>query len=207
MTRRQLSAISYQLGRAWRPASISVSLLYFFLLMGCRVAPPVVKIGLVSPFEGANRAVGYDAIYSARLAVREINAQGGIGGYKVALVALDDGGRVGLAQETAEALVLDTAVVGVIGHGLPATNAAVAEIYAAAGVPFVRLGEGEYGRGQVAELSPEFVAAYEAITPFDETPDVYAEATYAGMQYLLEKLKMSYDDTGEISREWITTHE
>ncbi|MCP5097251.1 MAG: ABC transporter substrate-binding protein, partial [Chloroflexi bacterium] len=68
------------------------SFFLLFLLIGCASVAPVVKIGLVGPFEGQHRAVGYDVIYSARLAVREINAAGGIGGHRVALVALDDSG-------------------------------------------------------------------------------------------------------------------
>ena len=76
-------------------------LLIFTLLSACNSVDPVVKIGLVAPFEGENRAIGYDAIYSARLAVREINAAGGIGGHRVALVALDDSSDTGLAQENA----------------------------------------------------------------------------------------------------------
>lgn len=42
--------------------------------------PRVIKIGLVAPFEGRYRYVGYDAIYAARMAVQEINAAGGAGG-------------------------------------------------------------------------------------------------------------------------------
>ena len=64
---------------------------------GCQKTDPVVKIGLVAPFEGRYRPIGYDVIYSARLAVREINAAGGIDGHRVALVALDDGGDPQLA--------------------------------------------------------------------------------------------------------------
>ena len=78
---------------------LSIFLVSVFLLSGCASVQPVVKVGLVGPFEGANRAVGYDVIYSARLAVREINEAGGIGGYRVALVALDDSGDPQLAQE------------------------------------------------------------------------------------------------------------
>ena len=33
------------------------------ILSGCASVKPVVKIGLVAPFEGRARAVGYDAIY------------------------------------------------------------------------------------------------------------------------------------------------
>ena len=112
---------------------------FIFLLSACQTAPPVVKIGLVAPFEGQNRPVGYDAIYSARLAVREINEQGGIGGNYVALVALDDSGDPQLAQETAHSLVLDPAVVAVIGHGLPETSAAAQPIYEEAKTTGIRL--------------------------------------------------------------------
>ena len=71
----------------------------FSLLTGCQSVAPVAKVALVAPFEGAQRAVGYDVIYSARLAVREINEAGGIGGYRVSLVALDDGGDPELARQ------------------------------------------------------------------------------------------------------------
>ena len=73
-------------------AFLRVPLLFALLMIlsGCASVKPVVKIGLVAPFEGRARAVGYDAIYAARLAVREANAAGGIGGYRLAVVALDD---------------------------------------------------------------------------------------------------------------------
>ena len=37
------------------------------ILSGCASVKPVVKIGLVAPFEGRARAVGYDAIYACLL--------------------------------------------------------------------------------------------------------------------------------------------
>ncbi|MCZ7669454.1 MAG: ABC transporter substrate-binding protein [Chloroflexi bacterium] len=96
--------------------------IFFFLflpyLTACYSVDPVIKIGLVAPFEGENRALGYDAIYAARLAVRQVNEAGGIGGYRLALVALDDSGDTGLAQGAAKALVADPGVVAVVGHGL-----------------------------------------------------------------------------------------
>ncbi len=51
--------------------------------------PTTVKIGLVAPFEGSYRSIGYDAVYAARLVVREINATGGIDGVRLELVAYD----------------------------------------------------------------------------------------------------------------------
>ena len=84
----------------------------------------MVKVGLVAPFEGRHRAIGYDALYSARLAVRELNAAGGIDGTRVALVALDDSGNPEFAAATADSLIVDPNVVAVVGHWLPETTAA-----------------------------------------------------------------------------------
>ncbi|MCA9980252.1 MAG: ABC transporter substrate-binding protein [Anaerolineales bacterium] len=151
-------------------------------LVGCAAHPastaPVLKVALVAPFEGNHRAVGYDAIYSARLAVREINEQGGIHGQRVALVALDDGGDPELAVQVAESLVQDTAVVAVIGHWQPETTQAAQAIYQQAGLPFIPLGQAPFGAFPPEQLPPAFVADYEAVTPFEETPGAYAGATY-----------------------------
>lgn len=125
----------------WRAAARLLALgLAAALLAGCASVKPVVKIGLVAPFEGRDRAVGYDAIYAARLAVRQVNARGGIGGYRVALVALDDRGDPTLATQSAASLVVDPSVVAVVGHYLPATTAAAADIYAKAGLPLLIAG-------------------------------------------------------------------
>jgi ABC-type branched-subunit amino acid transport system substrate-binding protein len=100
---------------------------------------PVVKIGLVAPFEGRYRPLGYEAIYAARLAIREINAQGGINGRRVELVALDDRGEPAKAIEAARQLVLDPQVVAVIGHLRPDSTDAAMQVYCEAGLPVVAI--------------------------------------------------------------------
>jgi len=100
------------------------------LLASCSASTaPVVKLGLVAPFEGRYRAIGYEAIYAARLAIREINQSGGVDGYRVELVALDDSGSADRAAEQARKLALDPQVVAVIGHYLPDTTAAAMGTY------------------------------------------------------------------------------
>jgi ABC-type branched-subunit amino acid transport system substrate-binding protein len=168
------------------------------LLGGCNSVAPVVKIGLVGPFEGAQREIGYDVIYSARLAVRQINTTGGINGYRVALVALDDGGDVELARETAESLTLDPNVVAVVGHWLPETTAVATPIYAAAGIPFLPMATAPFTTTNSANLPADFRAAYEAVTPFDETAGEYAGSAYDAFQLLW--LAMGEVD-GRITRE------
>lgn len=130
------------------------------VLVGCRfpgVVRPTVKIGLVAPFEGRYRYVGYDVIYAVRLALREANAAGGVGappleggqggvrghspstgsGYHVELVAYDDGADPVMAAEQARKLAADPEVVAAIGHFREETAAAALSTYAEAGIPLV----------------------------------------------------------------------
>jgi ABC-type branched-subunit amino acid transport system substrate-binding protein len=101
------------------------------------VTRPVVKIGLVAPFEGRYRDVGYEVIYAVRLAVREANAAGGIAGYSVELLALDDSGDPDMAVDQARKAATDPQVVGVIGDWLDATTLAAAHEYDSEGIPFL----------------------------------------------------------------------
>ncbi len=98
---------------------------------------PTVKIGLVAPFEGRYREIGEEVIYAARLAVREANANGGLGGYSVELMAFDDGGDPAQAAEQARKLATDPQVVGVIGDWLDSTTVAAAPVLDEAGIPFL----------------------------------------------------------------------
>ena len=138
------------------------------LATGCQKTDPVVKIGLVAPFEGRHRPIGYDVIYSARLAVREINAAGGIDGHRVALVALDDGGDPQLARDAARSLTIDPNVVAVIGHWLPETTDAAAPVYMEARLPLIAVLSAENDAAN--EISAEFCDAYKTVTPFGEAP-------------------------------------
>jgi ABC-type branched-subunit amino acid transport system substrate-binding protein len=101
------------------------------------VTRPVIKIGLVAPFEGRYRDVGYEVVYAVRLAVREANAGGGVAGHTVELTALDDGGDPALAVDQALKLATDPQVVGVIGHWLDETTVAAAPAYVDAGLPLL----------------------------------------------------------------------
>ncbi|MDW8325320.1 MAG: ABC transporter substrate-binding protein [Anaerolineales bacterium] len=103
---------------------------FYFLLTSCLpITRPVVKIGLVAPFEGRYRNLGYEVIYAVRLAVREANAAGGVAGYSVELSALDDSGDPEMAAEQARKLATDPQVVAVLGHWLDRTTAAAASEY------------------------------------------------------------------------------
>jgi branched-chain amino acid transport system substrate-binding protein len=123
----------------------------FTVLSACSIAQvtrPVVKIALVAPFEGQYRYVGYDAIYAARLALRDANAAGGVAGYSVELVAFDDRGTVDGARTAARNLSMDSQVVSVVGHYQERTTEAARALYGQAELPVMVAGtiEGQTDR-------------------------------------------------------------
>jgi len=126
-------------GRRGQFLSVLLSVCLALILSACASTQPVIKIGLVAPFEGRYRAIGYEAIYAARLAIREINAHGGVNGYRIELVALDDRGEVERATEAARQLIIDPQVVVVIGHYRPTTTAAALSAYCADSLPVVAI--------------------------------------------------------------------
>jgi ABC-type branched-subunit amino acid transport system substrate-binding protein len=184
-----------------RSNRLALTWLITFIMVGCLDTEPVVKIGLVGPFEGRYREVGYDVIYSARLAVREINAAGGIGGYRVALVALDDSGDSDLAMSVASSMVIDLEVVAGVGPWLEATTAAAAPIYAGAGLPFINTNEARYAQVSPTELPHDFLMAYQEVTPFDEEAGPFAGPAYDAFQLIWHALADAAKDGHRLNRE------
>ncbi|MGA9350260.1 MAG: branched-chain amino acid ABC transporter substrate-binding protein [Anaerolineae bacterium] len=106
-------------GKCTQALSLGVLFILGWLICSCAglgSTKPVVKIGLVAPFEGLYRHLGYDVLYAVKLAVRERNAAGGVSGHKVELVALDDGNDPAQAPLQAKKMIVDPDVMGVIGH-------------------------------------------------------------------------------------------
>jgi branched-chain amino acid transport system substrate-binding protein len=98
---------------------------------------PVIKIGLVAPFEGRYRSLGYEALYAVKLAVRERNAAGGVAGHMVELVALDDGDDADASSVQALKFGVDERVMGVIGPFSQAAARAAAPVYQNLGLPAI----------------------------------------------------------------------
>ncbi len=174
-----------------------------FLLTGCDVSrvDPVVKIGVVAPFDGELQHVGYDLLYSVRLAVREVNAAGGIGGNRVALVIYSDSTDTRRAVEVADALVIDDSVVAVLGHWHPETTAAAAPVYTAANLAFLPMGEGHLGATDPAVLPEEFRAAYNAIAfEAGRQPTEWAGTAYDGMQLVFQAIDVAQRTQSSVSR-------
>ena len=110
-----------------------------FFLPACAVLAqhstlPTLKIGLVAPFEGLHRPLGYEALFGVKLALQERNLGQGLQGYRVELVALNDFDDPAQAQLQAKALVADPDVVGVVGHLSAAATQAAMPLYQQAGL-------------------------------------------------------------------------
>src|SRR5258706_11951468 len=117
----------------------NLALIASLLLASCsRDGGRPVVIGLAGPF---SRPRGVSMQRAAELAVKEINARGGLRGRPLALRILDDSGRADVAIQVAQTLADDPEVVAVIGHLTSGTSIAGARIYGG-------------GRRPVAMISP-----------------------------------------------------
>jgi len=102
------------------------------LLSACSLSGnvlPVVKIGLVAPFEGPQRTMAYDILFAAKLAIKQHNDISRATGPLVELVALNDNGQPDSSKQQALQMVADPAILGVLGPWTVDTAAASNEVY------------------------------------------------------------------------------
>lgn len=162
------------------------------VLVGCSQFPgstkPVLRIGLVAPFEGRNRDIGYDLIYSTRMAVRELNESGGIEGYRIELMAMDDGGDPELAVMAAQALAADPQVLCVMGHWLPETTQAAIPIYDQAGLLLLST---DQDSEDLSYTPPDFAAKYSKATPSGVGPGIYAYPAFNDFNNLVKVIRVA----------------
>ena len=90
---------------------------------------PVVKIGLVAPFEGPQRTIAYDILSAAKLAIKEHNNISRATGPLVELVALNNDGHPDNSRQQARQMVADPAILGILGPGTLDCAAAGTEVY------------------------------------------------------------------------------
>ncbi|MBX2999172.1 MAG: ABC transporter substrate-binding protein [Caldilineaceae bacterium] len=98
--------------------------LSLFFLAACVSTRPVVKIGLIAPFEGIHRQSGYEALAAMRAAIDESET----GDFAVMPLALDSGTEPDQARRTMQKLLVDPSVRAVVGPFLPESAAAVADL-------------------------------------------------------------------------------
>ncbi len=125
---------------ARRPTGWLLLLLLASLLSGCvpiGAAAPVVKIGLIAPFEGLGRPLGYAMLPEIRSAIDVANTDGTLGAYRVALVALNDEAYGPEAGAQARILARDPEVVAVLGPWTAATLETATPILADANIAMI----------------------------------------------------------------------
>lgn len=171
----------------------------FLCLAACAplaLTRPVTKLGLVAPFEGKQRALGYEVLYAVKLALRERNANEGVAGWLIELVALNAEHE---AQRLAQARVLavDTDVTVVLVWSEVANHERIQSDYQQLGLPVFML-----HTPANAPMAPEasFVSRYVAISN-GLAPTVLASHTYATMQAALKRIEQSVRKHGKPTRE------
>ena len=116
------------------------------LLAGCLIrvslgrspnAPEVVKLGLIAPFEGPSRPLGYAVLQAVRLRLQRWNEGGGVP--RVELVALNDDGDPALAARLPGQLALDPEVLLVLGPPQGQTALAALPGFQAHALPAISL--------------------------------------------------------------------
>ncbi|HEU0012158.1 MAG TPA: ABC transporter substrate-binding protein [Longimicrobium sp.] len=109
-------------------ASLAAALVVLAACGGGSDAP--IYIGVAGPVKAAN---GRSMELAARLAVKEINAKGGINGRPLELVVMDDEANANKAMEVARTLRRDRRIVAVVGHVNSSASLKASEVYNAEG--------------------------------------------------------------------------
>jgi hypothetical protein len=188
-------AVSSGPERRARPLSGLIWLAFLALgLVSCQGqtnAPVVVKVGVLAPFEGVGRELGYAILPAVEDALASTNASGSLGRYRVALVALNDDLDPKEAVVQARALAQDPEVLAVIGPWSEATAEQAVPALEEAGVPVLFATFGSGGGATTHSLcpSPERVAdeLLRGVRKFDVLPVVVTGPDTALRRALLER--------------------
>ncbi len=109
------------------------------LLAGCKNvrSPEVVKIGLIAPFEGPSRPLGYGVLDAVKLRINQWNESDAP--FKVELVALNDDSDPELAAQLPAQLAQDPDIRVILGPPQGHTAAAAQMALARTGIPTILL--------------------------------------------------------------------
>ncbi len=106
------------------------------LLLGFKAGDKVIKVGVGVPLSAGAEQIGTDVKNGVALAAAEWNAKGGVLGKKIELVVGDDRGDAAMAATVANKLI-ESGVVGVIGHVNSDVSLAALKYYNRAGIPMI----------------------------------------------------------------------
>jgi branched-chain amino acid transport system substrate-binding protein len=98
-----------------------------------------IYLAEISPLTGPLSFVGTDNRQGVEVAVKEINAAGGIKGRRIVVDVFDDGSSPSQAVVHMRRIASDDKYVGVIGSGFSSSGLAVAPIVAAERIPYISM--------------------------------------------------------------------
>ncbi|WP_051271305.1 ABC transporter substrate-binding protein [Shimazuella kribbensis] len=117
-----------------------IFILVFSLLVGCSGAgqnSDTIKIGWFGPLTGPTATDGIHSRDASQLAIDQVNAQGGINGKKLELIAVDDQGKPEEALKAVQKLINSDRVVSIIDGAYSGPSKTVAPKVQKAKVPMV----------------------------------------------------------------------
>lgn len=97
---------------------------------GVALGKDTIKIGLAGPFSGFAASFGEQLWQGGKLAVKHINAKGGINGHKLELIKADDACEPKQAVAVANKLTVKDKAAAVIGHFCSSSTMPASTIYA-----------------------------------------------------------------------------
>lgn len=99
-------------------------IVFLLLLSACETKP--ILIGYGNSLSGSNASLGVEGMYGVQLAIKEINANGGIDGRILELIVKDDKGN-SLEAVRVDNEMKDEGVVAIIGHGYSKVASAIVD--------------------------------------------------------------------------------
>ena len=122
--------------RKWL-AVLLIGILLVSTLSSCASQEKVLKIGYVTEQTGVEAYIGQASIPALQDHIEEINAEGGIGGYKLQLIVYDTRSEVTDAVAVSKRLMDQDKAIAIIGPSWSAAGIPLAEIADTAQVPMV----------------------------------------------------------------------
>ena len=135
-------------------------------------AADTLKIGSIYSLTGSYATIEDPALKGAKLAVKQVNAAGGVKGQQIELIQYDGKSTLADIANAAQRLVHEdkvTAIIGVCDSGFYLASAPIAQD---AGIPYLDTG------GTVPNL-PEQIGEFAHIMPFGDDYQAYVAAEFA----------------------------
>lgn len=162
------------------------------LMMGSALAQDAIKIGALYNLTGGMSSLDGPSLKGAQLAVKQINAGGGLLGKQIELIAPD--GKTD-QQETAKAAqrVLSESVIAGIGQSDTTFVMAGAPLFQEKGIPFVTSGATH------PEL-PQWVGNFMFMTPFGDDDQSFAIADYTFDKLKVKRVAVWTDNSMDFTK-------